>query len=296
MKTTIHAGIVLVTCFAFSCMREPEHLRLGTPSSFENLTLYPVRANETYLENRTNLGNYLTLKNAVDNGKVKLTETEEEDVNTLWIENVSSDTILILNGETVEGGLQNRMIAQDVKLIPHSGKLDVSVFCVEEGRWTGGKEFSVAEQSLPPGNVRMKTDAADQLAVWEEVKVNLDISNVESPTHALQDFKITERYINTAAKYFNHFAKTFENERDIVGVVAVGRDGTVTCDIFATRALFQKYYPNLLQSYATHMTESSEGRMTREMGNVWRRVMAKMKNEGFLGNNPKKEAHFGFVM
>ena len=143
MKTTSRISIVIVTCFVLGCAGNDEELQLGASQTFQNLRLYPIYANRVFLNNRKNLGPYLMLKEAVDQGKVLVTEHIRDnqegrelqaEVNTLFIENVSSDTVIILNGETVEGGRQDRMIAQEVLLKPHSGKLDLSVFCVEHGR------------------------------------------------------------------------------------------------------------------------------------------------------------------
>lgn len=299
MKTTIHAGIVTVMCFAFSCSRPPEHLTLGVPRSFENLTLYPVHANGTFLDNRGKMGNYLTLNEAVEAGKVTVTEMEEGEVNTLWIENTSADTVMILNGETVVGGRQNRMIAMDVLLAPHSGKLDVSVFCVEKGRWNGDSEFMVTEQSLPPGQVRSKVvmKEANQGEVWEDIKVSLDMVVDHSPTSALHDIKLSAHYRDNEIKYLEHFSGTFAQEPDIVGVVAVTSDGAFACDIFATPALFKKHYANLLQSYAGQAMVAEAGGSKPDVDNFWRRAMRKMKQEGFMGGAAsKKEAHFAFAI
>lgn len=194
MKTMIRISIVMVTCCACA-MSQPENLTLGEGHSHMNLLLFPVHANRTFLENRKNLGSFLTLKEAVDAGKVLVTEhvapgatgrEAQPDVNTLLIENLSSDTVLILNGEMVKGGHQDRMVTTDVVLAPRSGKLDLSVFCVEQGRWTGDSvEFMVTEQSLPPNSVRKAAAVtADQEVVWDDIKVNLDIEAVDSPSDA----------------------------------------------------------------------------------------------------------------
>ena len=56
-------------------------------------------------------------------------------MNELTIENISADTVIIVTGEIVKGGKQDRIINQDILLAPKSGKKKLTVFCVEKGRW-----------------------------------------------------------------------------------------------------------------------------------------------------------------
>src|SRR5437879_6772929 len=100
-----------------------------TKYRYENLQLYPIRANAAFVSTNKGVGKFETLKNALDKKKVVVTESKDEEVNNLFIENVSKDTVMILAGEVVQGGKQDRMVAQDVILYPKSGKKDLSVFC-----------------------------------------------------------------------------------------------------------------------------------------------------------------------
>src|SRR5688572_4950900 len=143
---------------------------------YGNLQLYPIRANSIFVTQHKNVGNYLTLKEAIEKRKIAITEVgsgrSDGTVNTLFIENVSRDTIMVLGGEVVQGGKQDRMIAQDFLLYPGSGKKDVSVFCVEHGRWQPketGKSFD-KYYSISSNEVR-KAGAVkkDQQEVWDKV-------------------------------------------------------------------------------------------------------------------------------
>ena len=55
----------------------------------------------------------------------------QDDVNKLFVENNSQDTIILLAGEVVKGGKQDRTLATDLILPPGKGKKDIDVFCVE---------------------------------------------------------------------------------------------------------------------------------------------------------------------
>ena len=107
--------------------------------TYENLRLYPVYANENFKSEFKTVGKYLTLQDAIAKSKIKITEKDNGgSVNNLTIENISRDTIIIICGDVVKGGKQDRIIQNDILLRPKSGKQDLKVFCVESGRWTAG--------------------------------------------------------------------------------------------------------------------------------------------------------------
>lgn len=90
---------------------------------FENLQLYPVRANKAFEVFNKGVSNYLSLEDALQAKKVVISERGQSgEVNTLYIENVSMDTVMVLSGEVVQGGKQDRVIAQDLFFIPGAGR------------------------------------------------------------------------------------------------------------------------------------------------------------------------------
>ena len=61
-------------------------------------------------------------------------------MNTLVLVNNSKRPLLLLAGEIVTGGKQDRVIAKD-RIVPAGGDpIDLSVFCIEHGRWTESSE------------------------------------------------------------------------------------------------------------------------------------------------------------
>lgn len=66
--------------------------------------------------------------------------TEQEAgpaVPTLTTTNTGSRPLLMLEGQLLEGGLQNRLVGRSV-LVPARASADLDVLCVEQGRWSGG--------------------------------------------------------------------------------------------------------------------------------------------------------------
>src|ERR1041385_852323 len=68
---------------------------------YQNLQLYPIRANAAFVAYHKDLSKFVTLKDALDKKKVVITESNGGEVNSLFIENVSKDTVMILSGEVV---------------------------------------------------------------------------------------------------------------------------------------------------------------------------------------------------
>src|SRR5688572_15465291 len=65
--------------------------------TFENLRLYPVHAKQSFTSEFKDIGKYMTLQEAIAKNKVKITENSNSgEVNSLKIENVSSDTIIVI--------------------------------------------------------------------------------------------------------------------------------------------------------------------------------------------------------
>src|SRR6476620_6515840 len=116
--------------------------------TYKNLRLYPIKAKAAFKEGTKQIGHYTPLKTALESRKIVITEKENSregaEVNTLYVQNNSADTIYLMAGEVIQGGKQDRVIGQDMILIPKSGKKKLAVYCVEHGRWTSassGNEF-----------------------------------------------------------------------------------------------------------------------------------------------------------
>ena len=182
-------------------------------------------------------------------------------MNTLFIENVSRDTIVILSGEVVQGGKQDRMIAQDVILSPGSGKKDISVFCVEHGRWQPKAEGMAFKEyfTISSNDVRKAgTVKKDQQEVWKKVSETTEKNNANTSTGTLTALKQSGDFSKELKEYTDFFGKLILGENDIIGVIAVSGDGILGCDMFATHDLLGKYFPSLINSYATEAITSGK--------------------------------------
>jgi hypothetical protein len=221
--------------------------------TYGNLRIYMLRANETLRNEYKSIGNHTSLQEALKGKKIKITELGSGTVNTLEIENISKDTIMILAGEVVTGGKQDRVIGQDVMLKPNSGKVQVSVFCVEHGRWTpqgSGYQFNgtigVATGQVRRGAVVDK----NQGKVWEEVADANKKHKTATASGTYAALQNSDSLNTELDKYMKHFEKLMLEDSNYIGFVAVTGDTIISADLFATNQMFRKQAPQLIKSAA----------------------------------------------
>jgi hypothetical protein len=235
----------------------------GTAYQYGNLRLYPIRANDLFFKAHGSLGKYITLEDALQKGKIEITETgtsnDSGTVNELYIKNISKDTIMILAGEVVQGGKQDRMIAEDVMLHPAKARQKVKVYCVEHGRWqadTDGKHFK-NYYSVSSNEVRKAgTVSKNQEEVWSKVADATAKNGARTSTGTLAALKSSGTYTADLKKYTDYFQGVLLNEPNVIGFVAVSGNQILGADMFATHTLFNDHYAGLINSYATEAITS----------------------------------------
>src|SRR5262249_7400943 len=159
--------------------------RLLDPVAYENISIFPVVSS-----NAQDTAGFLTLDEGLATGEVVVTERGNEGmarsrdgrgipdyerrtgavVNQLVLVNRSKRLLLLLAGELVSGGKQDRIIGKD-RIVPVGAPpLPLDVFCVEHGRWSNGSQFAAAKMMVHP-SVREKA-AVDkkQEEVWSAVQ------------------------------------------------------------------------------------------------------------------------------
>ena len=230
--------------------------------TYKNLRLYPVIAKQEFLDANKDISAYTTLKEAMEKNEIKVTEKTSDNsnsgdldgaatVNSLFVENTSKDTIFLMAGEVVSGGKQDRVLAEGMMLPPNSGKIDISVFCVEKNRWSGSSGnfdgyFAVSQNSLRKVVVKEK----EQRKVWAQVDSITTKNEAVTGTNTYTAVKGSKIMTSDLKGYESHFEDFATKNPGVIGVVVVTGDKVLGCDMFATPDLFQRQFPNLLRSYA----------------------------------------------
>ena len=127
-------------------------------------------------------------------------ELDQPSVQALRVRNPGDKPVLVVEGEHFLGGKQNRAVNASV-LVPSLGDLEISVSCLEQGRW-GRRRAQRRDEAFVPARVRRVQHAGvaesmrrsgsrdgDQSAVWREVDQTLKRASVHSATAAASDVK-----------------------------------------------------------------------------------------------------------
>ena len=122
-----------------------------------------------------------------------ITERPDAEVPTLQVYNPTPNPVLLVEGETVTGGRQSRTLNVSV-LVPAGSTLDIPVSCVEQGRWSGGREFGRgrmlasrrvrrAKEEGVLENIRLSgAKHSDQGEVWHVINTELGRRGLHNPT------------------------------------------------------------------------------------------------------------------
>jgi hypothetical protein len=159
--------------------------RIGEPISYETLTVFPVLSSQDAYT-----AEFETLDAALASGEAIVAEQGEymrrsrdgiaqsvpmvssgAQVNQLVLVNRGKKPLLLLAGEVVSGGKQDRIIGKD-RIIPIGAQpLPLDVFCVEHSRWTGsGNTFAAAKTMVHPTVREQAAVDQDQNKVWAAVR------------------------------------------------------------------------------------------------------------------------------
>jgi len=271
------------------------------PIRHGNLTVFPVVAAKSYPT-----AEFLTLDEGLRSGEVVVTEAgsvqglvrrhprpalrnDGAQVNRLVLVNNSKRPLLLLAGEIVTGGKQDRVIGKDRIVPAESDPVDLSVFCVEPGRWVATSEHFGASEAMygsavggprPNAPVPMAMMAQpsvrakamgdkNQGEVWDEVRKQREAVTVEMAAAAPtvpDDIAQTSSYARlmeneNVKKQVDAVAKPIEQnyqslirqlrDRNAVGIVVAVNGRIIWADIFASTDLLEKYWPKLVRSYAS---------------------------------------------
>ncbi len=262
------------------------------PIIHKNLAIYPVvdRSN-------SNVGtNYITLDEGLKTGTVRVTEMDGgtplirprngasaggqtanaqqnrqggqgggAQVNSLAIINESGKILILMAGEMVIGGKQDRIIQKDGLIAPSKYAQSLEVFCVEHGRWSGGtSNFASAPNSagkpataggyggggaVADPTIRGSAQAAgSQSEVWAKVEDKNRKSGVASGATTYQGTLNSAKNQKDSGDYLKAMEAKFPKKAAVGAIVSVNGH-LIWADCFADDSIFQKYEGKLMRSY-----------------------------------------------
>jgi hypothetical protein len=274
--------------------RETYGLQVLSPVFYKNLTIFPVAGRDAPGSDA-----YITLDEGTKAGTVVITERGGQtaqaplrhprsasarqqnvaysggggaSVNELALVNRSGKKLLLLAGEVIVGGKQDRIVQEDRIIPPISVPVALNVFCVEHGRWSarnasnnsGGAraghgapvvaaapdhdKFSSLGAVAHPKLRAAAQDKKVQGEVWNEVQANNVKLGTANSTDTYQEVYKSGR----VGAQMEDYVRALEGEvlrRGVVGVVVARNGRVVWSDVFASQRLFASYWPKLLKSY-----------------------------------------------
>lgn len=234
-----------------------EDYKLTGPYTHENLAIFLIHAPD-----QPGSKPYLTLQEALERHNVIVHETEH--ISEVAIENLSDKEIYIQAGDIVKGGKQDRVIAVDFIAPASSGRLPISSFCVEQGRWRGrGVESTAAFGSstlqLPSKAAKLATRVSrSQHEVWAKVAesqsklsnvLGTQIADAASATSlqlSLEHRKVQER----TEAHVKALCGIVEHKPDVIGFAFAINGQFNSADVYASHDLFGKLWAKLLSASA----------------------------------------------
>jgi hypothetical protein len=266
------------------------------PIRHGNLTVFPVVAAKSYPT-----AEFLTLDEGLRSGEVVVTEAgnvqglirrhqvpairnDGAQVNRLVLVNNSKRPLILLAGEIVTGGKQDRVIGKDRIVPAESDPVDLSVFCVEPGRWVATSEHfgssgamyggaGIASGTVPAPtmmaqpSVRAKAMAdKNQGEVWAEVRkqkeavvggalsgISTEAAHTSSYARLMENEDVKKQVDAVAKPIEQNYQSLIRQLRDrnAVGVVVAVNGRIIWADVFASTGLLEKYWPKLVRSYAS---------------------------------------------
>ncbi len=245
---------------------QAEKYSLSGPYAYKNLAIFLIQAKDAKTTTRDPARRepkFMTLQEALEQKKATVSETGT--VNNLVIENVADDVhIYIQCGDIVRGGKQDRTIGNDYVIAPKSGKIPLSSFCVESGRWRQrgdekAHEFSASTNALPSKGLKVAANYnRSQSGVWQEVadvqnKLSQNLGKSVKAQQSASSLELTldDKDVKKAVQeYVDALTRLVYGRENVVGFVSVINGKPSSADMYTSPELFRKLWVKLLRACA----------------------------------------------
>lgn len=269
-----------------------EGWRVGDPVVHDNLAIFPVISDAPI-----NTDEFITLDEGLRAGTVTVTElgadgrtrplpqqridrrgnripqqrADSAQVNKLALTNKSGKKLVLIAGEMVVGGKQDRIVGYDAIIASSDKPVPLDVFCVEHGRWSGEAAFSRSGASNGSSTARMMASPKvraraqakkDQSEVWKGVAEQVTANNVSTATGDLKSV-YEDKQVSRTLESYERALKDKVAGKEVIGVVVAVGGRVISADVFASPKLFQAYWPKMLRSYALEAVSSTRNDSAR---------------------------------
>ena len=259
-----------------------ESVALGTPITRLGVSFIPVYST----------GNSLPEIGTGAASGLVISELESRIPSSLDCSNPTARPILMVQGEQLVGGDQNRTLNVSV-LIPPGENREIPVSCLEAGRWGERRDFARGT-TIAPNSVRMtllrsvrasvrgssRTRGSDQSAVWGDVQRELRLRGVSSATQAMTD---AEEVIYRDSQRMNAINEmiSFGPLPGQCGIVVARGNRAVCADIMGSPNLFASYWGPLVRAHLSEQPSAvNQGRWDHAVGPALRLIRRMGRDAG----------------
>jgi len=217
---------------------------LARPVTYRNLTLIPVVSTKEVPDDKFD---YVSLEEARKNGWVEIVELPgNEEVNRLQVRNTGPRPLLLLAGQLLIGGKQDRIVGKDT-VVPAGELVDVPVYCVEHGRWSGSSEHFEYGGTQVPGDVKRSAMFRGQQEVWN------DVAEYNAQTEAPRDGTTIQGGLNSdkakaaVDEGYSVLRDALANDKRVIGFVVCVNGEISGMELFGGPSLFRSSAEGLLK-------------------------------------------------
>lgn len=245
-------------------------LNVSGPYKSGNLAVYLIHGKDSAPNQKI-----ITLGEALAQKSVKVNETS--NVNELTVENQGKVAVFIQSGDIVKGGQQDRTMQMDVILPPNSGKVPISAFCVEHGRWSqrgteNVRQFSTSNNLLASKSLKIAAKSAkSQSDVWQQVSAyqsklqskaiergyNGPVTAKPSPS-SLQLTLESDGVKKLSDNYVKEITPVASGKNDTIGYAFAVNGKINSVDVYSSHDLFSRIWPKLVLASAQEAAAESE--------------------------------------
>lgn len=209
------------------------------------------------------------LDDALHLGEVEITEAGAGSVPSLIVINKSETYVLIMQGDELLGGMQNRIVNISV-IVGAKSVVNLPVSCVEAGRWRPvSRGFKTGEKAFPSLRHELREQVershrmtgrhtSDQSHVWRRVEEKLAWLRRESPTRAMHEAYDARRAdLSEAEDALGYVAGAS-------GLVCLVPGATPFAEMFDGPATCRKVWGRLVRSIAFEAMTTDERQATAD--------------------------------
>lgn len=266
---------------------------LAEPIHVNNVSIIPVISKE----NPATGPDYDTLAEAKKNAWIEIIEEGDEGtVESLIVKNVGPKPILLLAGELLLGGKQDRVVAKDT-IVPQDKEVVVPVYCVEPGRWSGSShKFSYGDTTVPM-RVREQAMYGAQQDVWDEVSSFNSVAKAESDGRTtLQAGLENEEVQSEIAARLASVVAELKGHKNVVGAMFLIDGEVQTLELFGNAKLFEASRDSLLKGALAEAAINKDKKAPAfDLATCAKFMADAMKSDRVVANRQKGDADTAFV-